>query len=109
MRTGFGACLQLGRWDGRVQKETAYASKGDLNRLDVFVFSKHGDPYSVGLFIPFEQAWLAVKEFMDTEGELPTAMEWCNARDLPASTFPEMDYATLKSLQLADPKDAITR
>lgn len=109
MNAQFGASLQLTRWDGRTQKQTTHVSKGDLSRLDVFVFSKHETPLSVGLFIPFERAWLAVKEFMKTEGELPTAITWCDARDLPSGTWPDLaDRELIKRLKLADPKDAIT-
>jgi hypothetical protein len=44
---------------------------------------------SVGLFIPFPVAWKAVKEFMETDGELPRSIEWIATGDLPAQTFPE--------------------
>ena len=40
------------------------------------MYSLHGDPYSLGLFIPFEAAFKAVKEFIETDGELPTSIEW---------------------------------
>ena len=43
----------------------------------------------VGLFIPFAEAWKAVKEFMETEGQLPTSIEWIKGEDLPEGTFPD--------------------
>lgn len=43
----------------------------------------------VRLFIPFETAWKTVKEFTETEGELPKSIEWVANRDLPPGTFPE--------------------
>jgi len=49
----------------------------------------HDTPLPVGLFIPFERAWSAVKEFMETEGALPKSIEWVANRDLPPNTFPD--------------------
>lgn len=49
----------------------------------------HDDPMPVGLFIPFDQAWLAVKEFMETEGNLPTGIDWVSSNDIPDNTFPD--------------------
>jgi Immunity protein Imm1 len=48
-----------------------YSSKGDLNRLREWVVSTHDTPLPIGLFVPFETAWEAVKEFIETDGELP--------------------------------------
>ena len=66
-----------------------YSSKGDLTRLKEWVRTTHDDPMPVGLFIPFDQAWLAVKEFIETEGQLPKSIEWVRNRDLPNGTFPD--------------------
>ena len=63
-------------------------SKGDMRRLRELVESTHSDELPVGLFIPFEKAWLAVKEFMETEGQLPKSIEWVRHEDLPPNTFP---------------------
>jgi hypothetical protein len=41
------------------------------------------------LFVPFAIAWKAVKQFMETDGELPTSIEWVAASDLPRGTFPD--------------------
>jgi len=30
-----------------------------------------------------------VKEFMETEGQLPTSIEWVSSDDLPDNTFPD--------------------
>jgi hypothetical protein len=30
-----------------------------------------------------------VKEFMETEGKLPSSIEWVTSDDLPANTFPD--------------------
>jgi Immunity protein Imm1 len=35
------------------------------------VVSTHDTPLPIGLFVPFETAWEAVKEFIETDGELP--------------------------------------
>lgn len=66
-----------------------YTSKGDMSRLRELVRSTHDTPLPVGLFIPFEQAWRAVQEFMETEGALPTSIAWVANRDLPPNTFPD--------------------
>jgi hypothetical protein len=69
-------------------RRLSYYSKGDLSRLRELVFSMQGGPLPVGLFIPYEKAWRAVKEFMETDGALPTSIEWIAGRDLPRDTFP---------------------
>lgn len=65
-----------------------YYSKGDLTRLKQWVWTVHGDLMPIGLFIPFERAWLAVKEFMETDGALPKSIEWIADADIPADAFP---------------------
>jgi hypothetical protein len=65
-----------------------YYSRGDMSRLRELVESTHSDELPVGLFIPFEKAWLAVKEFMETEGQRPACIEWVRHEDLPPKTFP---------------------
>jgi hypothetical protein len=84
-----GVTLHYRKWDGRIQQVETLYSKGDLSRLGRFMYSLHLDPYSLGLFIPFESAWKAVKEFIEMDGELPTSIEWVAARDLPPETFPD--------------------
>ena len=66
-----------------------FSSKGDLSRLREWVRSTHDTPLPVGLFIPFEMAWKAVKEFIETDGALPQSIEWIANRDLPPNTFPD--------------------
>ena len=66
-----------------------HLSVGDLTKLDVWVRALHDDLMPVGLYIPFRTAWPAVKEFMDREGELPGAITWIKADDLPENTFPD--------------------
>ena len=65
-----------------------YYSKGDLTRLHQWVTTAHGDRMPVGLFIPFETAWKAIKEFMERDAALPKSIEWIASKDLPAGTFP---------------------
>jgi hypothetical protein len=84
-----GVMLNYDKWDGRIQRKDSYVSKGDLSRLGRFMYSLHGDPLSLGLFIPFEEAWKAVKEFIERDGELPTSIAWVAVKDLPAETFPD--------------------
>ncbi|HEY4142340.1 MAG TPA: hypothetical protein VGM57_13055 [Pseudolabrys sp.] len=66
----------------------AFSSKGDLSRLREWVRTLHNDPMPVGLFISYEKAWLAVKEFIETDGALPKSIEWIANKDLPPGTFP---------------------
>jgi hypothetical protein len=49
----------------------------------------HGDLRPIGLYIPYEKAWLAVKEFIETDGNLPNSIEWVPGRELPPGTFPD--------------------
>ncbi|OJU25574.1 MAG: hypothetical protein BGN91_10920 [Nitrobacter sp. 62-13] len=72
-----------------MRQQRSYVAKGDLSRLGEFVRSLHGTPLSVGLFVPFPVAWKAVKEFIETDGELPTSIEWIASSDLPPETFPD--------------------
>lgn len=65
-----------------------FSSKGDLNKLREWVRTLHNDPMPVGLYIPFEKAWKAVKEFIKTDGQLPKSIEWIANSDLPPNTFP---------------------
>ena len=64
-----------------------YYSKGDLRRLREWVETKDGDLRSVGLFVPFETAWEAVKEFIERDGALPESIEWIAGDDVPAYAF----------------------
>jgi hypothetical protein len=83
----FGVLLFYRKWDGK-HGET-YASKGDLSRLGEWVETFHEDLRSIGLFVPCERAWKAVKEFIETDGALPKSIEWIPADDLPSYAFPE--------------------
>ena len=67
----------------------AFSSKGDLTKLREWVRTLHNDPMPVGLYIPYADAWLAVKEFIETDGELPKSIEWIANSDLPPDTFPD--------------------
>jgi hypothetical protein len=67
----------------------SYYSKGNLSRLREWVRTKQDDLMPIGMFVPFENAWSAVKEFMETEGALPRSIEWIASEDLPSGVFPE--------------------
>ena len=64
-------------------------SRGDVSRLKKWVRTTHDDLRPVGLYIPFERAWPAIKDFMETEGELPKSIEWIKPEELPVGTFPD--------------------
>lgn len=89
MNPEHGVTLQYSKWDGRIQKKETLYSYGDLKQVRRFVRSLHGTPLSLGLFIPFEQGTLAVTQYLESEGELPTAIGWIRGTDLPLGTFPE--------------------
>ena len=64
-------------------------SCGDLRRvLDAFK-TRNGDLVPLGLCVPFERAWCALKEFIEREGALPQSIEWIASRDLPKNVFPD--------------------
>ena len=67
----------------------AFTSKGNSSRLKELVRSLHDTPLPIGLFISFREAWKAVKEFIETDGELPKSIEWVANSDLPPNTFPD--------------------
>ncbi|MGC2778515.1 MAG: Imm1 family immunity protein [Bradyrhizobium sp.] len=82
-----GVLLMYEKWGGSVRE--TYTSKGDLSRLRELVRGLHDTPLPVGLFVPFDIAWKAVKEFIETDGELPKSIAWIANRDLPPGTFPD--------------------
>jgi hypothetical protein len=82
-----GVLLIYSKWGGGYKEK--FSSKGDMSRIREWVRTLHDDPMPVGLFIPFEAAWKAVREFVESEGELPKSIEWIANRDLPPGTFPE--------------------
>ncbi len=84
-----GVLLQYAKWDGRIKKGFSYGSKGDLRRVREHVRSVHGTLLPIGLFVPFPVAWRAVKEFIETDGELPKGIEWIASRVIPPEAFPD--------------------
>jgi hypothetical protein len=76
-------------WKRNATSGEAYTSVGDLNRLDEMMMNTHGDILPIGLFIPFERAWEAVKEFIETDGHPPASIQWIANKDLPPNTFPK--------------------
>jgi immunity protein Imm1 of predicted polymorphic toxin system len=82
-----GVLLHYAKMGGKRMK--AYYSQGDLRRLREWIWTRHGSLVSIGLFIPFERAWLAVKEFIETDGALPQSITWVPGDDLPADAFPD--------------------
>jgi hypothetical protein len=82
-----GVLVIWSKWGGGHKQD--YTSKGDLTRLRELVRSLHETPLPVGLFIPYDLAWKAVREFIETDGALPKSIEWIANRDLPPNTFPD--------------------
>jgi len=81
---GLGVLLIYHKYGGGYQE--TYTSKGDMSRLKEWVRNLHNDPLPVGLFIPFPEAYEAVKEFIE---QLPKCIEWVANKDLPPGTFPD--------------------
>jgi hypothetical protein len=82
-----GVLIIYSKWGGGYKQ--TYTSRGDLSRLRELVRGMQGTPLPVGLFIPYESAWNAVKEFIEADGALPKSIEWVANRDLPPNTFPD--------------------
>lgn len=82
-----GILLIYSKWGGGYRE--CFSSKGDMRRIGEWVRTMHGDLRPVGMFIPYEKAWAAVKEFIETEGALPKSIEWIANGDLPPNTFPD--------------------
>lgn len=83
----FGVFLYYRKWDGRIRQSQDCFSKGDMSRIREWLRTLQSDLRPIGLFIPYAQAWKAVKEFMERDGELPTSIEWVDSRELPPDTF----------------------
>ena len=81
-----GVLLFYRKWGGGVRE--SYWSRGDLTRLRECVGTVQGTQLPVGLFVPFEEAWKAVSEFIETDGALPRSILWIADGDLPPDTFP---------------------
>jgi hypothetical protein len=81
-----GVLLQHRKWGGGMKH--TYYSKGDLTRLRDTVTTAHGDRMPLGLYVPFETAWQAVKEFIEGDGSVPSSIEWIASEDLPKNVFP---------------------
>ena len=84
---GLGVLIVYDRYGGGYHDE--YTSVGDMSRLNEWVENLHRTKLPVGLFIPFPRAYNAVKEFIETDGELPKCIEWVANKDLPYGTFPD--------------------
>src|SRR5262245_10030319 len=85
----FGVTLQWSKWDGRQRERNTHYSRGDLARVGQFVWDLHGSLNPVALFVPYETAWNAVKEFLDHAAALPKNIEWIASDALPPATFAE--------------------
>jgi hypothetical protein len=82
-----GVTLQYARWDGRTKERIDFKSEGDPSRLKEIVCTMQSTPHSAGTFVPFADAYEAVKEFIETEGELPTSIRWTTDVDIPVEAF----------------------
>ena len=90
----FGVMLDWSKWNGK--QRSSYVSKGDVTRLRQLVLNMHDTPLPVGLLVPFDLAWKAVKEFLETDGQLPKSIEWLSDDDLPSDIFPDQGDAIVE-------------
>jgi hypothetical protein len=49
----------------------------------------NGRVRACAIFANSERAWLAVKEFMETDGALPNSIDWIADADIPDEAFPD--------------------
>ena len=63
-------------------------SAGDMSRQNQWTRTLQSDLRPVSLYIPYDKAWLAVKEFMETDGQLPKCIQWISSMDVPSNSFP---------------------
>lgn len=83
-----GVFLNYTRWQANEQRKVNLYSKGDLARLRETVTDLHGTKTPIGLFVPYEIAWQATKQFIASDGEFPGSVEWVASSDLPDDIFP---------------------
>jgi len=67
----------------------AFTSKGDFSKLGLYVRTMRGDIRPAWLYVQFEDAWKAVKEFIETDGARPKSIEWVSNKELTPDTFPD--------------------
>ena len=75
-----GALLMYDKTGGKYSEH--YYSLGDSVRFYETVKSREGSPLSKGLFVPLEQAWLAVEDFLLNEGQRSGRIHWIQADEL---------------------------
>lgn len=86
------------------------SSKGDPSLDKKWTRTLHGDAMPLWLYIPFAEAWKAVQEFIETDGELPKSIAWINNNDLPEYTFPAPHDIVLpgeKPARVLTPEEAV--
>jgi hypothetical protein len=100
---GHGVLLQHVKAGGG--RRDVWYSSGDLERLQEWVVTKHGDLRPIGLFIPFDRAWNAVKEFIEKDGARPQNITWISQRDIPPDAFPDPAERAGSSASSGDESD----
>ena len=81
-----GVLMEYTRFGGGLDE--CYYSRGKPTLSNPHFRTLHSDLRPAELYIPFSDAWPAVKEFMETDGELPKCIPWITSNDLPDNTFP---------------------
>jgi hypothetical protein len=88
-----GVHFTYGKWDGRTKEKLDYQSEGNPQKEREIVYSMHGTPMSAGSFVPFSDAYKVVKEFIETDGALPSCIKWGRGPDIPREAwfYPRME------------------
>ncbi|MEM7303584.1 MAG: hypothetical protein AAF468_21095 [Pseudomonadota bacterium] len=82
----FGVMLFYHRYG--IEDGEIYYSKGDMSKIHTVKRNKHSDPLPVALFIPFDDAFNALEDFINSEGKRSDRIEWVSGLDIPSNTFP---------------------
>jgi hypothetical protein len=86
----------------KATRAAAYSSKGDMTKMRNFVRTLHGDLSPLGLFVPFETAWIAVKDFVEHDGLRSPKIAWVDNRTFDADTFPDPHATVGDGLKAGD-------
>jgi Immunity protein Imm1 len=85
----YGVYLQ---YDRRAKNDRMTRCSVGSGESGQWIRSRQGDLIPLGLCISFDNAWRAVKEFVETGGALPESVDWLAANKLAPNAFPDPNY-----------------
>lgn len=86
-KTGFGVQFYYKRYGAGSGQ--MYYSKGDMGRLWQFAKNEYGSPLPMAFFVSTEMASEVIRSFDESNGKLPTSIEWIADVALPPGFWPE--------------------